>query len=178
MQDDGQDDSDDEGNGSWVQALAALVNCGVGTAFSSFDAAESSMPMPPVPPPAEDDTSMMAEIMRCGGGDVGQTYDEVVSPQKPAIPVEALYDEIISLRQQVARMEADGAAPYALQDELDRLRRRLDTADGDIGCPPPPPHDSPLELEVGGRDSAATLSVADRESSAARLSRGGPRPAR
>lgn len=175
------DDSDDEGDGSWVQALASLVNCGVGTAFSSFDATESSRQMPPVPPPAEDDasSSIVDNLMRgCGGGEVGQTYDEVVaSPQKHSdIPVEALYDEILSLRQQVARME-DGA-PYALQDELDRLRRRLDTADGDIGCPPPPPEDSPLELEVGGRDSAATLSVADRESSAARLSRGGPRPAR
>ena len=115
---------------------------------------------------------------RCGGSEAGQTYDEVVtSPQKPtdpAIPVEALYDEILSLREQVARMEAGGA--FALQDELDRLRRRLDTADDDLGAPLPPPEDAPLEYEeIGGRDSAPTLSAADRESAAARLSRGGPR---
>ena len=117
-------------------------------------------------------------MLRCGGSEAGQTYDEVVtSPQKPtdpAIPVEALYDEILSLREQVARMEAGGA--FALQDELDRLRRRLDTADGDLGAPLPPPEDAPLEYEeIGGRDSAPTLSAADRESAAARLSRGGPR---
>ena len=38
------------------------------------------------------------------------------------------------------------------------------------------PEDAPLEYEeIGGRDSAPTLSAADRESAAARLSRGGPR---
>ena len=172
-----QNDSDDEGHGSWAESLAAIVNCGISTAFA--DGAESGTRPPPVPPPAEDDTSSMVDnLLRCGGSEAGQTYDEVVtSPQKPtdpAIPVEALYDEILSLREQVARMEAGGA--FALQDELDRLRRRLDTADDDIGAPLPPPEDAPLEYEeIGGRDSAPTLSAADRESAAARLSRGGPR---
>ena len=172
-----QNDSEDEGHGSWAESLAAIVNCGISTAFA--DGTESGTRPPPVPPPAEDDTaSMVDNLLRCGGSEAGQTYDEVVtSPQKPtdpAIPVEALYDEILSLREQVARMEAGGA--FALQDELDRLRRRLDTADGDLGAPLPPPEDAPLEYEeIGGRDSAPTLSAADRESAAARLSRGGPR---
>ena len=106
--------------------------------------------IPPVPPPAEEDdtSSMVDNLLRCGGSEAGQTYDEVVtSPQKPtdpAIPAEALYDEILSLREQVARMEAGGA--FALQDELDRLRRRLDTADGDLGAPLPPPEDAPLRV--------------------------------
>ena len=171
------DDSDGEGHGSWAESLAAIVNCGISTAFA--DGTEGGSRPPPVPPPAEDDTSSMVDnLLRCGGSEAGQTYDEVVtSPQKPtdpAIPVEALYDEILSLREQVARMEAGGA--FALQDELDRLRRRLDTADGDLGAPLPPPEDAPLEYEeIGGRDSAPTLSAADRESAAARLSRGGPR---
>ena len=174
-----QDDSDGEGL-SWAESLAAIVNCGMGVAFSGSDATESGGRIPPVPPPAEEDdtASMVDNLLRCGGSEAGQTYDEVVtSPQKPtdpAIPVEALYDEILSLREQVARMEAGGA--FALQDELDRLRRRLDTADGDLGAPLPPPEDAPLEYEeIGGRDSAPTLSAADRESAAARLSRGGPR---
>ena len=172
-----QNDSEDEDHGSWAESLAAIVNCGISTAFA--DGTEGGSRPPPVPPPAEDDTSSMVDnLLRCGGSEVGQTYDEVVtSPQKPtdpAIPVEALYDEILSLREQVARMEAGGA--FALQDELDRLRRRLDTADGDLGAPLPPPEDAPLEYEeIGGRDSAPTLSAADRESAAARLSRGGPR---
>ena len=172
-----QNDSEDEDHGSWAESLAAIVNCGISTAFA--DGTESGSRPPPVPPPAEDDTaSMVDNLLRCGGSEAGQTYDEVVtSPQKPtdpAIPVEALYDEILSLREQVARMEAGGA--FALQDELDRLRRRLDTADDDIGAPLPPPEDAPLEYEeIGGRDSAPTLSAADRESAAARLSRGGPR---
>ena len=172
-----QNDSEDEGNGSWAESLAAIVNCGISTAFA--DGTDSGSRPPPVPPPAEDEPSSMVDnLLRCGGSEAGQTYDEVVtSPQKPtdpAIPVEALYDEILSLREQVARMEAGGA--FALQDELDRLRRRLDTADGDLGAPLPPPEDAPLEYEeIGGRDSAPTLSAADRESAAARLSRGGPR---
>ena len=172
------DDSDGEGHGSWAESLAAIVNCGISTAFA--DGTDSGSRPPPVPPPAEEDdtSSMVDNLLRCGGSEGGQTYDEVVtSPQKPtdpAIPVEALYDEILSLREQVARMEAGGA--FALQDELDRLRRRLDTADGDLGAPLPPPEDAPLEYEeIGGRDSAPTLSAADRESAAARLSRGGPR---
>ena len=79
-------------------------------------------------------------------------------------------DEGDSPSKEGARMEAGGA--FALQDELDRLRRRLDTADGDLGAPLPPPEDAPLEYEeIGGRDSAPTLSAADRESAAARLSR-------
>ena len=172
-----QNDSEDEGHGSWAESLAAIVNCGISTAFAN--GTESGSRPPPVPPPAEDEPSSMVDnLLRCGGSEAGQTYDEVVtSPQKPtdpAIPVEALYDEILSLREQVARMEAGGA--FALQDELDRLRRRLDTADGDLGAPLPPPEDAPLEYEeIGGRDSAPTLSAADRESAAARLSRGGPR---
>ena len=173
-----QNDSEDEDHGSWAESLAAIVNCGISTAFA--DGTESGSRPPPVPPPAEEDdtSSMVDNLLRCGGSEAGQTYDEVVtSPQKPtdpAIPVEALYDEILSLREQVARMEAGGA--FALQDELDRLRRRLDTADGDLGAPLPPPEDAPLEYEeIGGRDSAPTLSAADRESAAARLSRGGPR---
>ena len=98
-----QDDSDGEGL-SWAESLAAIVNCGMGVAFSSSDATESGGRIPPVPPPAEDDTaSMVDNFLRCGGSEDGQTYDEVVtSPQKPtdpSIPVEALYDEILSLRE-------------------------------------------------------------------------------
>ena len=115
-----QNDSEDEDHGSWAESLAAIVNCGISTAFT--DGTEGGSRPPPVPPPAEEEetSSMVDNLLRCGGSEAGQTYDEVVtSPQKPtdpAIPVEALYDEILSLREQVARMEAGGA--FALQDEL------------------------------------------------------------
>ena len=53
---------------------------------------------------------------------------------------------------------------------------RLLAAADETEVPRNVPEDAPLEYEeIGGRDSAPTLSAADRESAAARLSRGGPR---
>ena len=64
-----QDDSDGEGL-SWAESLAAIVNCGMGVAFSGSDATESGGRIPPVPPPAEDDTaSMVDNLLRCGGSE-------------------------------------------------------------------------------------------------------------
>ena len=151
------DDSDGEGEGSWAESLAAIVNCGISTAFSGRT--ESGSRPPPVPPPAEEDdaSSMVDNLLRCGGSEAGQTYDEVVtSPQKPTDPGDPRRGALrrnLEPAEQVARMEAGGA--FALQDELDRLRRRLDTADGDLGAPLPPPEDAPLEYEeIGGRECA------------------------
>ena len=44
------DDSEDEDHGSWAESLAAIVNCGISTAFA--DGTESGSRPPPVPPPA------------------------------------------------------------------------------------------------------------------------------
>ena len=72
-----QDDSEGEGL-SWAESLAAIVNCGMGVAFSGSDATESGGRIPPGPPPAEEDdtSSMVDNLLRCGGSEGGQTYDE------------------------------------------------------------------------------------------------------
>ena len=41
-----QNDSDDEGHGSWAESLAAIVNCGISTAFT--DGTEGGSRPPPL----------------------------------------------------------------------------------------------------------------------------------
>ena len=74
-----QNDSEDEGHGSWAESLAAIVNCGISTAFA--DGTESGSRPPPVPPPAEEDdtSSMVDNLLRCGGSEAGQTYEAEVA---------------------------------------------------------------------------------------------------
>ena len=86
-----------------------------------------------------DEPASMIRFLTCVGEE-GKTYDEVVSypaPYEKAAPVEALYDEILSLKRQVAAMDGAGGPrgePFSVQDELDRLRRKLDAVERGVAA--------------------------------------------